>query len=85
MILTEKPTIKNVTTVVSLLRNVKRNFYSNLDTMVVNDNRTFWETVKPFLSRKVTNNSKINLAEDNKIISCDDQIAKKFNEYFISI
>ena len=53
--------------------------------MVVNDNRTFWETVKPFLSRKVTNNSKINLAEDNKIISCDDQIAKKFNEYFISI
>ena len=83
--MTEKPTIKNVTTVVSLLRNVKRNFYSNLDTMVVNDNRTFWETVKPFLSRKVTNNSKINLAEDNKIISCDDQIAKKFNEYFISI
>ena len=83
--MTEKPTIKNVTAVVSLLRNVKRNFYSNLDTMVVNDNRTFWETVKPFLSRKVTNNSKINLAEDNKIISCDDQIAKKFNEYFISI
>ena len=49
------------------------------------DNRTFWKTVKPFLSEKVTKHSKINLVEDNKIISRDDQIAKKFSEYFISI
>ena len=33
----------------------------------------------------VTKHSKINLVEDAKIISRDDQIAKKFNEYFISI
>ena len=36
----------------------------------------------PFLSVK---HSKINLVEDDKIISCDDQIAKKFSEHFISI
>ena len=71
--------------VVSLLRNEKKNFYSNLDTKVVIDNRTFWKTVKPFLSEKVTKHSKINLVEDDKIISRDDQIAKKFSEYFISI
>ena len=71
--------------VVSLLRNEKKNFYSNLDTKIVIDNRTFWKTVKPFLSEKVTKHSKINLVEDDKIISRDDQIAKKFSEYFISI
>ena len=71
--------------VVSLLRNEKKNFYSNLDTKIVIDNRTFWKTVKPFLSEKVTKHSKINLVEDDKIIFRDDQIAKKFSEYFISI
>ena len=25
------------------------------------------------------------LVEDGKVISCDDQIAKKFSEYFVSI
>ena len=64
------------------MRNDKKNFYSNLDTNILIDNRTFWKTVKPFLSQKVTKHSKINLVEDNKIISRDDQIAKKFNEYF---
>ena len=71
--------------VVSLLRNEKKNFYSSLDTKVVTDNRTFWKTVKPLLSEKVTKHSKINLVEDDKIISRDDQIAKKFSEYFINI
>ena len=60
--------------VVSLLRNEKKNFYSNLDTKIVIDNK-----------KKVAKHSKINLVEDNKIISRDDQIAKKFSEYFISI
>ena len=40
--------------VASLLRNEKKNFYSSLDTKVVTDNRTFWKTVKPLLSEKVT-------------------------------
>ena len=52
---------------------------------IVIDNRTFWKTVKPFLSKKVTKHSKSNWFEDDKIISRHDQIAKKFSEYFISI
>ena len=71
--------------VASLLRNEKKNFSSSLDTKVVTDHRTFWKTVKPLLSEKVTKHSKIDLVEDDKIISCDDQIAKKFSEYFINI
>ena len=45
----------------------------------------FWNPVKPLLSEKVTKHSKINLLEDNKINSRDDQIAKKFSEYFTNI
>ena len=71
--------------IVSHLRNEKKNFYSNLDAKVVTDNRVFWKTAKPFLSEKVTTHSKINLVEDDKIISRDDKTAKKFSEYFINI
>ena len=46
--------------VVNLLRNEKNNFYSNLDSKVVIDDITFWKTVKPFVSEKVTKYSKIN-------------------------
>ena len=53
----------------SLLRNEKNNFYGNLDTKVVIDNKTFWKTVKPLLYEKVTKTSKINLVKDDKIIS----------------
>ena len=84
--MTEKPTINSVSNYFdSLLRNEKKNFYSNLYTKVVTNKRVFWKTVKPLLSEKVTKHSKINLAEDDKIISRDDQIAKKFSEYFINI
>ena len=70
--------------VFSLLRNEKKNFYSNLNTKVVTDKRTFWKTVKPCMSKKVTRHSKINLVEDSEIICHDDQIAKKSNEYLIN-
>ena len=53
--------------------------------LIVIDNRTFWKTVKPFLSEKVTKHSKTNLLEYDKITSRDDQITKMFSEYFISI
>ena len=68
--------------VVSILRNEKNNFYSNLDTKVVTNDRIFWKTVKPFISGKVTMHFKINLVEGKKKKknSCDDQIVKTFSE-----
>ena len=71
--------------VVNFPKNEKTNFESNLDTKVVIDNRAFWKTVKPLLSEKVIKYSKINLVEDDKIVSRDGQIVKKFSEYFISL
>ena len=49
------------------------------------ENKTFWKTVKPFLADKTNKTSRITLIEDEKTISQDIEIAKTFNEYFISI
>ena len=71
--------------VVSLLKNEKKGFSSNLDTKVLVDNTTSWKILKPFLSEKVRKHTKIILVKDDKIIYRDKQIAKKFSEFFISI
>ena len=49
------------------------------------DNRTFWETVKSFLTEKISKTSIITLTEEKRVIFQDYLIAKTFNEYFISI
>ena len=71
--------------VVNLPKNQKNNFYNNPGTKIATDNKAFWKTVKPLLSEKFTKHSEINLAEGDKIISHDDQIAKTFSKYFIDI
>ena len=37
---------------VSLLRKSKKNYFANLDKKNITDNKRFWKTVKPFLSKK---------------------------------
>ena len=49
------------------------------------DNRTFWETVKSFLTEKISKTSIITLTEEKRVIFQDYLIAKTFNEYFTSI
>ena len=44
---------------VSLIRQAKKKFFSKLNTSDVTDNKTFWRTVKPFLTDKVKTKSKI--------------------------
>ena len=41
---------------VSLLRKSKSDYFGNLNGKSINDNKTFWKTIKPFLSDKVTIN-----------------------------
>ena len=53
---------------VSLVRKSEREYYSNLDVKNITDNKTFWKTVKPFLSRKVTSTKKITLIDNDKIV-----------------
>ena len=70
---------------VSLLGITKRNYYSSLDAKSVTDNKTFWRTVKPFLSDKTPFNAKITLIEDGEVISSDNEIANVLNTCFSNI
>ena len=49
------------------------------------ENRTFWKTVKPFLTDKTNKTSRITLIEEERVISQDYLIAKTFTEYFVNI
>ena len=46
---------------VSLIRQAKKQFFSNLNTNVVPENKTFWKVLKSFLPGKVRTKSKITL------------------------
>ena len=39
---------------VSLIRSEKKNFFSNINTNDITDNKTFWNTVKLFCTDKIT-------------------------------
>ena len=45
------------------------------------DNKVFWKTVKPLLSDKGINNTRISLINDNKMITKDTEVANTSN-YF---
>ena len=47
----------------------------------INDNKTFWKTVRSFLSDKVTSTKKITLTDKEEIIDCDYNTAKVVNNF----
>ena len=53
----------------NLLRNIKFNFYNNLNPTSISDNKIFWKNVKPMYSEKKTSNTNINLLENHHVIS----------------
>jgi hypothetical protein len=69
----------------SLLRKSKRDYYGNLNEKLVTDNKTFWRTVKPFLSDKIQMKEKITLIEHETILSEDKDIAETLNCFFSNI
>ena len=67
-----------------LVRKAKRDYYKNLKPSSISDTKSFWKTVKPFLSDKVKSTESITLFEKN-VISHDDQSnADIFNTFFIN-
>ena len=66
---------------VSLLRRTKKEYYGNLDPRKIADNRTFWRTVKPFLSNKSVENEKIILVEKKEILTRYKSVAKVLSNY----
>ena len=52
----------------SLLKKLKREHYSSLDIKNISDNKTFWKTVKTFLSDKVATTQKVTVINNDKIV-----------------
>ena len=47
--------------------------------------KTFWKTVKPFLSEKTPSDEEITLIEKDKIIKTDIKTANVLNTFFCTI
>ena len=52
---------------------VKKNFFRNINTSDMTDNKTSWKTVKPFFTDKIKTKSKIRLIKKKKIVSQEGQ------------
>ena len=70
---------------VSLLRKMKREYYSNLDEKKMCNNKTFWKIVKTMLYKKIKSNERITLIENDGIIKTEKGIAKVLNAFFSNI
>ena len=68
-----------------LQRSKKKEYFANIDTLELTDNKSFWKTVKPLFSDKSSNSPKITLIEQNEIISEELETAKILNNYFNKI
>ena len=69
---------------VNLLKREKRNYYNNLDIKVLDDNKKFWQSIKPLLSNKQKSLQKdITIVDKDNIISKNSKVAEKLNNIFI--
>ena len=66
---------------VSLLKKTKKEYFGNLNEKNVCDNKTFWKTVKLFLSDKIVSKDQITLVENNEIISEDSDVAQTLKTF----
>ena len=65
-----------------LSKRERKNFYAQLDTNNITDNKKFWKTVGPLFSDKGGIRDKIILVEKGELISEDLEVAETFNKFF---
>ena len=68
-----------------LTRRIKKEYFRNLDIKKITDNRTFWKTIAPLFSNKASKGEKINLIENDQIISDNKTISEIFNNFYSDI
>ena len=68
---------------VSLFRKTKRDYFTNLDTKIMKDNRTFWKTVNPYFSEKSYSKESISLIKKDGLITKIEDVAKAFNNFLV--
>ena len=68
---------------VSLLKKEKKKYYNNLDMKIFDDNKKFWQKIKPLFSDKSNLKRSITLVENGLVISEKKEVAERLNNYFI--
>ena len=68
-----------------LLRTTKKEYFNNLDTKKITDNKRFWRTVVPTFSNNNLKSDKIILNEEGKTISDEKELCRTFSTYFANI
>ena len=66
----------------SLLRKEKRNYFENIDTSKISDNKMCWKTVKSMFANKFVNRESITLGKGDNILSENLEVAETFNTFF---
>ena len=67
-----------------LYKRERKKYYNNLDLNKITDNKKFWKTVKPLLSRKVSIANSITLINENQIVSDENKVAETLNKFFLN-
>ena len=60
----------------------RKKFFNKLNPSFVNDNKSFWKTIKPFFSSKGSCGSNIKLVEKDEILQDDKKTAEELNAFF---
>ena len=68
-----------------ICRKAKKDYYGNLKTSSIMDNKKFWRTVKPLFSDKVLTAERITIIENDEICEEDNAVARLFNDLFCNV
>ena len=68
-----------------MLKNTKKSYFENLDPKKNTGNKSFWRTALPLFTQKPSKDEKINLIDDGKTISGNDELCETFNQFFSNV
>ena len=71
---------------VSLRKKAMKSYFKTITSNGMMSNKTFWNTVKPFITNKngLTNND-ITITHNNTAITDEKQLTELFNQYYVNI
>ena len=69
----------------NLLKKTKKEYFNYIDVKDLNDNKSFWKTIKPFFPDKGINSNKLMLIENDRIITEESDLSEVINNYLTNI
>ena len=68
---------------INLLERERKKYYNELDITIFENNKTFWDRVKPLFSEKIVLKHNLCLKEDDELIKDKKKVAEILNNYFM--